>query len=82
VIELQALEGMPRDLSRRKELFMPNNAHFVAHAYRIDFDTMRLIAASRELNVRLPQEPFGTSFSLSQDGRPALTQFVKRATRD
>jgi hypothetical protein len=77
-IDLQPLERVPIDLSRRKDLFVPENVGVVIHAYAIDFETMRMIATSHELTVRLPQEPIETPFTLWRDGRPALAQLLKQ----
>jgi hypothetical protein len=78
IIDLQPLEHIPVDLSQRKDLFVPEDPQALRRAYVIDFDTMRLIAASHELTVRLPQETLAAPFTLWRDGRPALTQFVQQ----
>jgi hypothetical protein len=77
-ITLTAVEQMPISVSR-PELRVPKHAHAVTHAYRIDVATLRYIAMSRELTVRLPQEALDTPFKIWSDGRTALGQFVKRA---
>ena len=77
-INLTAVEEMPISVSR-PELHVPKHAHAVTHAYRIDVATLRYIAMSRELTVRLPQEALDTPFKIWSDGRTALGQFVKRA---
>jgi len=78
VINLTAVEEMPVSVSR-PELRVPKHAHAVTHAYRIDVATLRYIAMSRELTVRLPQEALDAPFKIWSDGRTALGQFVKRA---
>ena len=78
VIELQPLERLPTGLPSAKELFVPNTTDAALRAYVTDFETMALIARSRKLTARLPQEPLSASFSLWGDGRPALAQFVKQ----
>jgi hypothetical protein len=78
VINLTAVEEMPISVAR-PELHAPKHAHAVAHAYRIDAATLRFIADSHELTVRLPQEASATPFEIWSDGRMALAQFVTRA---
>jgi hypothetical protein len=79
-IEMQPLERIPVDLSRSKELFMPQNVDAVIHAYTIDFQTMRLLASSHDLTVSLPDEAADATFWLWRDGRPALAQLVQQLT--
>ncbi|MGA2563890.1 MAG: hypothetical protein ABSF96_10045 [Steroidobacteraceae bacterium] len=76
-ITLQPLEQVPIDLSAREQLFVPYTQDAVTRAYATDFATMRLIAGSHDLGVRLPQEPVDGPFLLWRDGRPALEQFLK-----
>jgi hypothetical protein len=76
-IDLKPLEHMPIDTSSRNDLFVPDNAATVTHAYAADLDTFRAIAASHDLVVRLPGEA-QQSLALWHDGRPALAQFVKQ----
>src|SRR5712664_3180841 len=78
-IDLKPLENVPVGLSRRRELHMPEHGDVVAHAYPIDVATLRFIAASRELVVRMPQESLDTPFALWEDGRSALRRFLERA---
>jgi hypothetical protein len=76
-IDLQPLPRLPVGLPRPEDLFVPDTTEGAMRAYVTDLETMRLIATSHELTVRLPKEsPIG-SFMLWQDGRPALEQFVK-----
>ena len=79
VIDLMPLEQMPIGLSRRRELHLPEHGDVVAHAYSIDVPTLRYIAASRELAVRMPQESLDTPFAVWEDGRSALGQFLERS---
>jgi len=78
-IDLKPLENMPVGLSRRRELHMPEHGDVVAHAYPIDVATLRFIAASREIVVRMPQESLDTPFAVWEDGRSALGRFLERA---
>jgi hypothetical protein len=78
-IDLKPLEQSPVGLSRRKQLHVPEQGAMVAHEYKIDAATLRFIAASRELTLRMPQESFDTPFSIWEDGRGALAQFAGRA---
>jgi len=79
VIDLKPLENMPVGLTRRRELHMPEHGDVVAHAYPVDVATLRFIAASRELSVRMPQESLDTPFAIWEDGRSALRRFLERA---
>jgi hypothetical protein len=78
-IDLTPLEQSPVSLSRRKLLHVPDQGAVVAHAYKIDAATLRFIASSRELTVRMPQESFDAPFTIWEDGRGALAQFGGRA---
>jgi hypothetical protein len=79
VINLTAVEELPISVSR-PELHVPKHAHAVIKEYRIDVATLRYVARSRELTVRLPQEVLATPFKIWSDGRTALGQFVKRVS--
>jgi hypothetical protein len=75
-IDLLPLEQVPVGLSSRPELHRPSHGDVVTHAYRVDLATLRFVAASRTLLVRMPQELLDTPFSLWKDGRVDLAQFV------
>ncbi len=75
-IDLVPLDGVPISLSSRDELHPPNHGDVVTRAYAVDLLTLRYIAASRVLFVRLPGEALDTPFGLWRDGRPDLSQFV------
>jgi hypothetical protein len=77
-IELQPMGRMPVDLSRNKVLFVPGAPEVQKYAYLTDFATMRRIASSHDLAVRLPQEPPDTPIPLWRDGRPALAQLIQQ----
>jgi len=79
-IDLQPLQRLPAGLPSPKDLFVPDTTEAALRAYVTDLETMRLIAASHELTVRLPQESPSGPFVLWHDGRPALAQFVKQLT--
>jgi hypothetical protein len=79
VIDLTPLERVPIGLSRRRELHLPEHGDVVTHAYPIDVSTLRFISTSRELAVRMPQEPLDTPFTIWEDGRSALGQFLQRS---
>ena len=78
VIDLKPLEQLPVGLSRRRELHLPEHGDAVTHAYLVDAPTLRFIAESREIAVRMPQEPLETPFAIWEDGRKALGQFLQR----
>jgi hypothetical protein len=77
-IELQSLTQLPAGLPNPKDLFVPDTTEAAMHAYATDVETMRLIATSHELTVRLPDESPSDPFTVWRDGRPALAQFVKQ----
>jgi hypothetical protein len=79
VIDLMPLEQVPIGLSRRRELHLPEHGDVITHAYRIDVPTLRFIAESREIAVRMPQESLDTPFAIWEDGRSALGQFLQRS---
>ena len=76
-IELQPLPHLPVGLPGPKDLFVPDTTEAAMSAYGIDLETMRRIATSHELTVRLPKGSAIGKFELTQDGRPALQQFVQ-----
>jgi hypothetical protein len=76
-IDLKPLPRLPAGLPKAKDLFVPDTTESAMRAYATDLDTMRLIAASHDLSVRLPKETPMGSFTVWHDGRPALAQFVK-----
>jgi hypothetical protein len=78
-IDLKPLDNVPVGLSRRRELHMPEHGYVVAHAYPIDVATLRFIAVSREIVVRMPQESLDAPFTIWEDGRSALGRFLERA---
>jgi hypothetical protein len=75
-IDLVPLEQVPVSLSSRAELHGPTHGDAITRAYKVDLPTLRFIAMSRTLAVRMPQEPLDTPFGLWRDGRTSLTQFV------
>jgi hypothetical protein len=79
VIDLQPLDRLPVNFLQRRQLHMPKHDDVVPRGYKIDSATLSFIATSRELLVRMPQEPLPTPFTLWEDGRNALKQFLQRA---
>ena len=79
IIDLKPVESMPSSLNHRRELHVPSYGDVIAHAYPVDVPTLRFIAASRDLRLRVPEEPLDTPLTLWQDGRQGLAEFVKRA---
>jgi hypothetical protein len=78
VIDLMPMEQLPVGLSRPRELHLPEHGDVVARAYAVDEPTLRYIAESRDLVVRMPQESLDIPFTLWEDGRKALAQFLQR----
>jgi hypothetical protein len=76
---LEPLDHIPVELTASKDLFVPMDES-TKYAYLTDFQTMRAIAASHQLVVKLPQEEEApdTLFSLFRDGRPALAELVNQ----
>ena len=79
-IDLKPLDRLPVDFSQRRELHMPKHDDVIPRGYKIDNATLRFIAASHEITVRMPQESLDTSFTMWEDGRGALLQFLKGST--
>jgi hypothetical protein len=78
-IDLKPLERPPASLAQRRALHVPEHGDIVYHAYRVDSAMLHFIAASHDLAVRMPQEQLDTPFTLWEDGRGALAQFLERA---
>jgi hypothetical protein len=76
-INLLPLEQFPVTLSSRPGLHGPKHSDVITRAYKVDLPTLRFIAASPVLAVRMPQEPLDTPFSLWADGRASLAEFVE-----
>jgi hypothetical protein len=79
-IGLHPLQHLPAGLPAPKDLFVPDTTEGAMRAYVTDLETMRLIATSHQLTVRLPNESPG-SFTVWHDGRPALQQFLTSAPK-
>ena len=79
-IMMEPLERMPIDLADSKGLFLPASYLMAKYAYLTNFETMRAIASSHDLIVKLPKEHDApdTPFSLLGDGRAALAQLVSQ----
>jgi hypothetical protein len=77
-IELQPLPRLPAGLPKPKDLYVPQTTEAAMRAYVTDLETMRRIATSHDLDLRLPQESISDPFKLWGDSRPALAQFVKQ----
>ncbi len=78
-IDLKPLERPPTSLAQHRALHVPEHGDIVYRSYRVDIATLHFIAASREISVRMPQEQLDTPFTLWEDGRGALAQFLERA---
>jgi hypothetical protein len=77
VIDLEPLDRVPADLASRTEFRAPNHGDAITRAYKIDVPTLRFVAASRALSLRLPKDPLDTPFGLWRDGRSDLMRFVE-----
>jgi hypothetical protein len=78
-IDLKPLERQPTSLAQRRALHVPEHGDIVYRAYRVDSAMLHYIADSRELTLRMPQEALDTPFTVWEDGRGALAQFLQRA---
>jgi hypothetical protein len=78
-IELKPLERPPTSLAQGRALHVPEHGDIVYRAYRVDSAMLHYIAASHDLAVRMPQESLDTPFTVWEDGRGALAQFLQRA---
>ena len=79
IIALKPLERLPVNFSQRRALHVPEHTDVVPRAYAVDVATLQFIATSHDITVRMPQEAFDAPFTLWEDGRNALLQFLKRA---
>ena len=78
LLELQPLQPMPAALTRRDRVFLPDDADVVSWAYACDLTTLAYLAASHDIELRLPDEALDSPFALWSDGRPALRAFAAR----
>ena len=76
LIDLKPLPRLPVSLTQRHALLVPNHGKVIAYAYRVEPGTLRFIAASRDLRLRMPQEPLDLPFTVWSDGRPALARII------
>jgi hypothetical protein len=79
ILNLTPLDDMPTGLEHRRELYLPPHGDVVAHAYRVNADILRFLAASPALSVQMPQETLDAPFKLWQEGRAALREFAESA---
>jgi hypothetical protein len=79
VIDVKPMDSVPLGLDKRRELLVPNHGDVVPRAYKFDVATLDFIASSRAIALRMPQEALDMPFTLWEDGRGALKQFLKRA---
>ncbi len=76
LIDLKPLAQLPVGLSRRRLLHVPNHGDVIAYAYEVAPGALRFIATSRDLVLRMPEEPLALPFTLWADGRAALAEFA------
>jgi hypothetical protein len=76
-IDLRPLQRVPISLTQAHSLYVPPHGDVVPRAYAVDAALLRYIAACRNLTLRMPQEEINTPFTLWQDGREALAQFLQ-----
>ncbi|MDB6083739.1 MAG: hypothetical protein JWN43_1620 [Gammaproteobacteria bacterium] len=78
-IDLKPMDRLPVNFAQRRELHMPKHDDVIPRGYKVDVALLKFLASSHQLSVRMPQETLDTPFTLWEDGRGALTQFLKRA---
>ena len=77
VIDLKPLERMPVSLTQSHALYVPPHGDVIPRAYAVDAALLQYIAACRSLTLHMPQEEPNTAFTLWQDGREALRNFLR-----
>ncbi len=77
VIDLQPVERMPVSLTQSRALYVPPHGDVIPRAYAADPALLHYIAACRSLTLYMPQEDLKTAFTLWQDGREALANFLR-----
>jgi hypothetical protein len=77
VVRLAALAELPVNLDNRRDLHLPPLGATVSHAYRVDGDVLRFLAHTADVTLELPQERVSEPFTLWEDGRPALLEFLR-----
>ncbi|NNM61482.1 MAG: hypothetical protein HKM03_04875 [Steroidobacteraceae bacterium] len=75
-LDLKPRRHLPVSLKYRSLLHVPNHGDVVAYAYRVSLRDLRDIAASRYLQLRMPQQRPRLPFSLWADARRALARFA------
>lgn len=73
---LTPLAQAPVDAIGRDDLYYPQHAEVVTYGYKVDLATLRFIARSRTISIRMPQDVLDIPFELREDGRASLAEFV------
>ncbi len=79
VFNFNPVDKLPVNFAQRRELHMPKHDDVVPRGYKVDPETLHFLAISQDLTLRMPKEPFDTPFTLFEDGRRALLEFLKPA---
>jgi hypothetical protein len=82
VIDLKTLERLPVSLAQSRALFVPPHGDIIPRAYAVDAALLQYIAACRSLTLYMPHEELNTVFTLFQDGRGALADFLRSTSGD
>jgi hypothetical protein len=77
VFDFKPVDKLPVNFAQRRELHMPKRDDVVPRGYKVNAETLHFIATSEDLTLRMPQEPLDTPFTLFEDGRRALLEFLK-----
>jgi hypothetical protein len=75
-LHLKPLPSLPIGVDSRRDLHVPPHGAAVTYAFAIDQDTLRFIAVSSVLTLRMPQETLDTPFQIWKDGRESLNEFL------
>ncbi len=79
-LNLEPLESLPVQVASERDLHVPHHGAALMRAYATDPATLRFIAASGTLTLQMPQESLDTPFTIWEDGRPALSEFVRQTS--
>jgi hypothetical protein len=77
VFNFKPIDKLPVNFAQRRELHMPKHDDVVPRGYKVDSETLHFLATSEDLTLRMPQEPLDTPFTVFEDGRRALLEFLK-----
>jgi hypothetical protein len=77
IVDLKPLERMPIGLTQSHALHVPPHGAAIPRAYAVDAALLQYIALCHSLTLQMPQEELKTTFTLWQDGRDSLLNFLR-----